>query len=130
MGRVRFTTTINQWTAETERKLDVAVLEMATDIHRVAGLLAPRDTRALINSGRIERESSAHYKIIFGGGRVPYARIQHEGGVIKPKNAKLLAWKEGEKWHFAKSVTIKGTHYLEKAGDATSRNAKRYLKGI
>ena len=130
-GRVRVTSRIKQWTAETENKLDVAVLTMATDIHRVATTLAPRDLGNLASSGRIKRRGTAHYSIIFGGGRIPYARIQELGGVIKPKTAEYLHFKtkDGE-WVKTKSVKIRAKHYLKKGGDSVSRNAKRYLKGI
>lgn len=108
MGRVRFTSRIKQWTAGTERKLDFAVLQMATDIHRVASVLSPKASRALVNSGRIDRKGMAHYGIIFGGGPVPYARRRHYENLKNPQTLK----------------------YLERAGDATGRNVKRYLKGV
>lgn len=105
---VRFTSRIKQWTDKTERQLDIAVLEMATDIDRAAKILAPKASRALVNSGRIERTGQAHYKVIFGGGSVPYARRRHYENRKTPGS--LL--------------------YLERAGDATGRNIKRYLRGI
>jgi len=108
MGRVRFTSRINQWVPETEKKLDTIVLQIATDIHRVSGTLAPKATRALVNSGRIRREGQAHYKVIYGGGSVPYARRRHYENKKTPGSLK----------------------YLERAGDATGRNIKRYFKGL
>lgn len=108
MGRVRITSRIKEWTKETESKLDLAVLEMATDIHRVAGVLAPKDTRALVNSGRIKKEGLAHYQVIFGGGSVPYAKRRHYENKKTPGSLK----------------------YLERAGDSTARNLTRYLRGI
>ena len=131
MGSVRFTSRIKEWTSATETKLDKAVLEMATDIHRVAGMNAPKLTRALVKSGRIKKNGQANYSVIYGGGSVPYGRIQELGGIIRPKKHDYLTWKDASgNWHRAKSVTIKAQHYLERAGDATSRNIKRYLKGI
>lgn len=108
MGNVRFTSRIKPWSAQTERKLDFAVLEMATDIHRVSSVLAPKDSRALVSSGRIERTGQAHYKIIFGGGAVPYARRRH----------------------FENRKTPGSLLYLERAGDSTGRNVMRYIRGI
>lgn len=96
------------WTADTERKLDKAVLEMAIDIHRVAGLFAPKDTRALVNSARIAKEGLAHYIVVFGGGSVPYAKRRH----------------------YENRKTPNSLRYLERAGDATARNVKRYLKDV
>lgn len=108
MGRVRFTSHIKEWTSATEGKLDGAVLEMATDIHRVASMFAPKDKRNLVNSGRIERVKQAHYKVIFGSSTVPYARIRH----------------------FVNKKTPGSLKYLERAGDSTARNVGRYLRGI
>jgi hypothetical protein len=105
---VRFTSRIKQWTAETDKKLDGAVLEMATDIDRGAKILGPKATRALVNSGRIKRKGQAHYSVIFGGGSVPYARRRH----------------------FENKKTPSSLRYLERSGDSVSRNVKRYIKGI
>lgn len=105
---VRFTSRIKQWSEKTEKKLDLAVLEIATDIDRAAAILSPKASRALMNSGRISREGVAHYKVIYGGGQVPYARRRH----------------------YENKKTPSSLRYLERAGDATSRNIKRYLKDI
>jgi hypothetical protein len=107
-GRVRFTSRIKQWTDKTEGKLDMAVLEMATDIHRISGVISPKDSRALVNSGRIDRVEKAHYRVTYGGGRVPYARMRHY------KNRK----------------TPGSLRYLERAGETVSRNFKRYIRDI
>lgn len=108
MGNVRFTSHIKEWTAKTEGKLDVAVLEMATDIHRTSAVMAPKDSRALVNSGRIERKGSASYSVVYGGGSVPYARRRH----------------------FENRKTPGSLLYLERAGDAAGRNVRRYLGGL
>lgn len=129
MGNKTFKSTIGKWTVEERQRIDLAVLQMATDIDRQAKILAPHDTGALANSGRISRKSQANYSITFGGSRVPYARIRHEGGVIRPKNAKVLAWKDKDgDWHYANSVTVKGKKYLSIPGDNISRNVSRYFK--
>lgn len=108
MGRVRFTSRIKQWTAEKERNADTAVLEMVTDVHRVAKVLAPKDTHALVNSGRIERRGTAHYSVTFGGGSVPYARLRH----------------------YVNRKTPSSLRYLQRAGEATERNINRYVRDI
>lgn len=108
MGRVRFTSRIKEWTGSTEQKLDIAVLEMATDIHRQSGVLAPKLTRALVNSGKITKVGKGHYTVSYGGGSVPYARRRHYENKKHPSTLK----------------------YLERAGDNVSRNAKSYLRGI
>jgi hypothetical protein len=108
MANVRFTSYIKAWTSKTEGKLDLAVLEIATDIHRVSSILAPKASRALVNSGRIERKGPGNYSVIYGGGAVPYARRRH----------------------FENKKTPSSLKYLERAGDAAGRNIKRYLRGI
>lgn len=108
MGRVRFTSHIKEWTAKTERNADIAVLEMVTDVNRVAKVIAPKDTHALENSGRIQRKASAHYLVIFGGGSVPYARLRH----------------------YRNKKTPSSLRYLERAGEAVERNIKRYTKDL
>lgn len=108
MGNVRFTSHLKEWSDKTAHKIDFAVLQIATDIDRVAKMTAPKDKRALVNSGRIKREGQAHYKVIFGGGPVPYARRRH----------------------FENKKTPGSLLYLERAGDAAGRNIKRYLKGL
>lgn len=105
---VKFTSRIKQWTDKTEQKLDIAVLEMATDIHRVSGMLAPKDTRALVNSGEIRRNGVANYSVKYGGGPVPYARRRH----------------------YENKKTPSSLRYLERAGDSVSQNVKRYIRGI
>jgi hypothetical protein len=80
---------------------------MATDIHRRAVMLAPEDSGALVNSGRVERVSTAFYRIIFGSSQVPYARIRH---YENKKNPQTLG-------------------YLAKAGDGVARgNVDKYLR--
>lgn len=129
-GRVRVISNIGKWTDSTERKLDLATLQLITAVDRNAKIFAPKASRALVNSSKIIRKGIGYYAVRFGGGSVPYARIQHEGGTITPKKAKVLAWEKDGEWHYAKKVTIKGTKYLKKAGDAESRNATRYYRGI
>lgn len=108
MGNVRFTSNITQWTVKTAAKLDVGILAMATDIHRVASMLAPKDSRALVNSGRIKRNGPGNYSVIFGGGSVPYARRRHFENKKNPQTLK----------------------YLQNAGEAAKRNIGRYVVGL
>lgn len=83
------------------------LLEMATDIHRRAAALAPVDTSALVNSGRVEPVNGG-YVVKFGSTRVPYARRRH---FENKKNPQTLG-------------------YLERAGDAVVRgNVGKYFRG-
>lgn len=104
MGNIRFTSHIKQWVNEAEKKIDGTVLVMATDIHRVSAILAPKDSRTLVKSGRINRKGLGHYEVSYGGSAVPYARRRH---FENKKNPQTLG-------------------YLAKAGDSVVRNAKRY----
>lgn len=87
--------------------LKAGLLEMATDIHRRASVFAPKDTGALVNSGRIESVNDG-YRVIFGSSRVPYARRRH---FENKKNPQTL-------------------HYLSRAGDSVARGSKaKYFRG-
>ncbi len=100
--------TINKnWSKDIERGIKLAVLEMTTDIHRRAVVLAPKDTSALANSGVVEPITDG-YRIKFGSSRVPYARIRH---FENKKNPQTLG-------------------YLAKAGDSVARGDKtKYFRG-
>lgn len=77
-------------------------------------MLAPVDTRALVSSGVIERNSEADYTIRFGSSKVPYARIHELGGYTGRND----------------SVYIEPKHYLQKAGDGVTRSSlNKYLRG-
>ena len=88
--------------------LERGLAEMATDIDARAKILAPKDTRALVNSGRIKRLSAVAYQISFGSSQVPYARMRH---FENKKNPQTLG-------------------YLAKAADSVARSDKgKYFKG-
>lgn len=105
---VKFTSRIGQWSNQKAKSLDGAMFDLATTIHRDAGNLAPVESRALVNSGRIKRNSEGNYSIIFGGGPVPYAKRRHYENKKNPQTLK----------------------YLERAGDKNSKNFKKYVKGL
>lgn len=87
--------------------IDDGLLEMATDIHRRAVILAPVDTSALRNSGVVDKISGG-YAIRFGSSRVPYARIRHEVNKKNPQTRR----------------------YLAKAGDSVARgDTAKYFRG-
>ena len=82
--------------------LERGLAEMATDIDSKAKILAPKLTRALVNSGRIKKTGTAEYTISFGNSTVPYARRRH---FENKKNPQTLG-------------------YLAKAGDSVARSDK------
>ena len=97
------------WDKQIERGMKAALLEMSTDIHRRAVVLAPIETGALRNSGKVTQEGSNAYKISFGSSKVQYAAIRHRTNYTNPQT----------------------TGYLAKAGDSVARGAKeKYFKGL
>ena len=82
--------------------LERGLAEMATDIDTRAKVLAPKDTRALVNSSRIKRLSAVAYQISFGSSQVPYARRRH---FENKKNPQTLG-------------------YLSRAADSVARSSK------
>lgn len=95
------------WSGPIEDDLQAGLLEMATDIHRRAVILAPVDTGALANSGVIAQVKDG-YSVTFGSTRVPYARRRHFENKKNPQ-------------------TIE---YLSKAGDSVARSDKsKYFRG-
>lgn len=105
---MKFTSTLStSWADKKEKQFIAAGLQMATDILRFAVVLGPKDTRALVNSGRIESPKPGQYDVVFGGGPVPYARRRH---FENKKNPQTLG-------------------YLNRAGKAVSKNKSKYIKG-
>lgn len=94
------------WSQKIERGLKAGLLEMATDIQRVAADRAPVDSGALRNSGEVEPVRDG-YRIRFGSARVPYARIRHYENRKNPSSI----------------------GYLAKAGDSVARSdTSRYFR--
>ncbi|NBK25627.1 MAG: hypothetical protein EOM68_26860 [Spirochaetia bacterium] len=84
-----------------------------SDILRFIGNLAVRQIQARIRTGKVTPQTNKRGTTLYGKNRlynsikyridgdsvvvsagnasVPYARIHHEGGIIRPKNAKYLA---------------------------------------
>ena len=108
MGVTVKSTLVSKWTPETVRKLDVAVLSLATRVHRDAGRYAPVDTGNLVASGRVQRRGEASYSVIFGGGAIRYAARRHRENRLHPNTLR----------------------YLERAGDENSRRFVQELKRI
>lgn len=87
---------------DSTKGLEKGLAEMATDIHAKASILAPKETRALVNSGKITRIDAEAYKVSFGSSKVPYARRRH----------------------FENKKTPSSLGYLSKAADAVARSDK------
>lgn len=79
------------WDAKTRDQIERGLAEMATDIHTRAVILAPRETSALRNSGRVARTGDMEYTVSFGSARVPYARRRHFENKRNPQTLGYLA---------------------------------------
>ena len=64
-----------QWANKPVNSIKAGLLELVVDGHARANILAPKDTRAMVNSSRIEPIPDG-YKVTYGSARVPYARRQ------------------------------------------------------
>lgn len=106
--KVKFTSKMAKFIKEQATDLNLAALQMATDVHRDAIVLAPKDSRDLVNSGEISKQGEAKYNVRFGGGQVPYARRRH---FENSKNPQTLG-------------------YLKRAGDNVVKNPGKYIKKV
>lgn len=88
------------------QQLNKGGVRMMTDILRIARQNAPVKTGALRNSGRFQQVEASHWRITFGNGRVPYARIREHENRLHPN-------------------TIR---YLERAARTASSRTKTYFK--
>ena len=96
------------WSGKIVAGMDRALLEMTTDIHNRAKILAPVDSRNLVNSAVIEPITNG-YRVKFGSSKVPYARRRHFENKNNPQT--------------------KG--YLAKAGDSVARSDKsKYFRNV
>lgn len=80
-------------------------VRMMTDILRMARQNAPVKTGALRNSGRFQQAGTLHWRITFGNGRVPYARLREHENRLHPNT----------------------TRYLERAARTASSRTKTYF---
>lgn len=84
-----------QLSADWARKLSTQQLNkggvrMMTDILKMARQNAPVLTGALRNSGRFQQVSTFKWRITFGNGRVPYARIREHVNHLHPNTVRYL----------------------------------------
>lgn len=87
------------------QQLNKGGARMMTDILRMARQNAPVKTGALRNSGRFQQVGNSHWRITFGNGRIPYARIREHENRLHPNT----------------------THYLERAARTASSRTKTYF---
>lgn len=89
------------WINSETKRMASAAAEMGVDILNRAIMNAPKDTGALVRSGRIVKIGATEYAVVFGDNAVRYAlRREYEN----KKNPQTL-------------------HYLERAGESVARGS-------
>lgn len=107
-------TMIPNWSNTMKQGMRAGLLELITDVQRRSAVLAPKDTRALVNSAKISMLGSLSFQMAYGNSKVPYARIHELGG------------KTGRRY----KTTIKAKHYLKEAGEnAIKGDFGKYFRG-
>lgn len=88
--------------------MNKGLLEMVLDIDKRSAVLAPKDTRALVNDRKVSVLGRLAYQLKYGSGRTPYARRRH--------------------FENKKNPQTKG--YLSKAAESVTRgDTSRYFRG-
>lgn len=107
MSRTVVMTIEKNWSGKVSKGMEAGLVEMVTDIHKKASILAPKDSGALVNSSQIKKTADFEYTISYGSSKVPYARRRH---YENKKNPQTLG-------------------YLSKAGDSVQRgNKEKYWR--
>lgn len=101
-----FTSNSSKWLANESQTLRRAERSMAQVMLNRATIIAPVESGALVESGRVEDNPNGGVSVIFGGNGVPYARRRH---YENKKNPQTL-------------------HYLKRAGDSVVKEGpKKYI---
>lgn len=99
--------TLPLWVNKEKRKLDDVTAEMGVDILNRAIMNAPKDTGALVRSGRVVKAGGKGYTVQFGDNSVRYAYRRHFENQKNPQTLK----------------------YLQRAGDSVTKgNIKKYFR--
>lgn len=105
--RVKFNSKMRDFIMSQDNALNRSVVAMAVDIDRQAKILAPKDTRALVNSSTITKESDGKAAVTFGNSQVRYARRRHYENRKNPHTLRYLE-------RAGQNVTKNGSKYIEK----------------
>lgn len=81
---------MNRFMSDAEKVLDMSMLAMAIDVHAAAAIIAPKDKRILVKSGRFEKVEPFVYRVVFGNDRVPYAKRRHYENKLHPETLLYL----------------------------------------
>lgn len=89
-------------------------------------------------TGTLARSVRAEPAVAAGAGRATssvaphtvYARIQQKGGVIVPVRAKVLRWKEGGKYRYARRVVLPARPYMVMTDARARRCRERGIRAV
>lgn len=107
-GGFKIVSTLPLWITKEKKTIDDVTAEMAVDILSRAQMNAPKDSGALVRSGRVKKaDGGKGYTVQFGDNSVRYAYRRH---FENNKNPGTLL-------------------YLEKAGESVQKgNIKKYFR--
>lgn len=106
-GQFRIISNSTKFLNDEHKRLDGINAEIATDILNRAIMNAPKDSGALVRSGRVKKKANGSYTVAFGDNSVRYAYRRHYENDKNPQTLK----------------------YLEKAGDSVQKgNIKKYFR--
>ena len=76
-GSFKIISTLPRWTKDEKAKMEAITVEMAVDILNRAQMNAPKETGALVRSGRVIKAPEGGYNVQFGDNSVRYAYRRH-----------------------------------------------------
>lgn len=101
--------TAGAWPVQNQAKINV---------HKRTGNLGRSIHNEVVSTGQ-------HHATVSVGTNSVYARMEEMGGIIRPRNAKRLAWQdENGRWHFARQVMRKAHPFLRPAFDTQKHRAE------
>lgn len=109
-----------------QRAIDISLARAGNEMRNKSIRLAPFKSGTLRRSIRMKQGED----MVRVGTNLIYARIQDQGGVIRPKKAKFLRFKINGRWITTKKVTIpkyKGRGYLTPAYQEQVRGRARKI---
>jgi hypothetical protein len=120
---IRFNFAINEKSRKDLNELEEVLFEGFVEGFENAMQVVEQEAKQLapVRTGRLRESIKSGTNIterrMYGwvGSDLIYARLQEEGGIIRPKKGEYLRFQVDGKWRFARQVTIKGQHYLERA---------------
>lgn len=88
-------------------------------------------TYSPVKTGHLRRSIHQIRRGSYGYGyktNIIYAPIQEYGGTIKPKKAKVLKFRIGNKWVSAKQVKLIGRYYMKRSVEDVKQNANSIMR--